>query len=154
VKRILCATDFSDASEAAIAEAQKLAAALGAEMVLLHVASEAPQWSETVYTPAVRHVFESQRAWAAAGLNAWVVVLAGSGVPARTLVRTGVAWEEILRVAREEQAELIVIGTHGSTGLNRLLLGSVAERVVRQARCPVLTVRPPGPVQKGATRCA
>ena len=150
MKRIVCATDFSDASEAAIVEAQQLAAALGAEIVLLHVTSEAPLWSETVYTPAVRRVFEGQRAWAAAGLDARIVALAGAGVPARARVETGVAWEEILRVARDEQADLIVIGTHGRTGLNRLLLGSVAERVLREAWCPVLTVRPPETAQKGA----
>jgi len=150
VKRIVCATDFSDAAEAAIVHAQGLAAALGAEILLLHVASEAPLWSETVYTPAVRRVFEGQRAWAAAALDSWVVALAGAGVPARARVEVGVAWEQILRVARDEAADLIVIGTHGRTGLNRLLLGSVAERVVREARCPVLTVRPPQGAQKGA----
>jgi nucleotide-binding universal stress UspA family protein len=61
----------------------------------------------------------------------------------RTIVRTGSANEEIVNLATDERAELIIIGTHGRTGLNRLLLGSVTERVIRFAPCPVLTVRKP-----------
>jgi nucleotide-binding universal stress UspA family protein len=57
-------------------------------------------------------------------------------------VRVGGAWSEIVRLATEEHADMIVMGTQGRTGLHRLLLGSVAERVIRQAPCPVLTVRP------------
>jgi len=53
----------------------------------------------------------------------------------------GVPAEEVLRVARRQRADLLVLGTHGRTGLRRALMGSVAERIVRQARCPLLTVR-------------
>ena len=150
MKRILCATDFSDAAEAAVEAAQRLGADIGAEVVLLHVTSEAPLWSETIYAPSVRRVFEGQRAWATGALGTTATALAAAGVPARVRVETGVAWEEILRVARDEQADVIVMGTHGRTGLNRLLLGSVTERVVRQAPCPVLTVRPADARRKGA----
>ena len=150
MKRFLCPTDFSEAAEAAVADAARLAAALGAEIVLLHVSSEAPLWSETLYTPKVRQVFESQRAWAATALETRVTALAAAGVPARAVVKSGVAWEEILRAAREEQVDVIVMGTHGRTGLNRMLLGSVTERVLRQASCPVLTVRPAASRAKGA----
>jgi nucleotide-binding universal stress UspA family protein len=150
MKRILCATDFSEASQAAVAEAGQLAGELKAEVLLLHVTSEAPLWSETIYTPATRELFEAQRAWATTALDTVVTVLATSGVTARARVETGVAWQEILRVAREDQADVIVMGTHGRTGVNRLLLGSVTERVVRQAPCPVLTVRAPEAARKGA----
>jgi nucleotide-binding universal stress UspA family protein len=61
----------------------------------------------------------------------------------RTIVRSGSAHEEIVNLATAERAELIIMGTHGRTGLNRLLLGSVTERVIRFAPCPVLTVRKP-----------
>ena len=61
----------------------------------------------------------------------------------RTIVRTGLAQEEIVNLATDERADLIIIGTHGRTGLNRLLLGSIADRVIRFAPCPVLTVRTP-----------
>ena len=140
--RILCPTDFSEPSEAAVREAQRLAAALGGELVLLHVTSDGPLWNETLYTPALRDVFEAQRQWAATALGTRAETLAAAGVPTRVLVESGVAWEAILRVAREQQADMIVMGTHGRTGLNRLLLGSVTERVLRQAPCPVLTVGP------------
>jgi nucleotide-binding universal stress UspA family protein len=61
----------------------------------------------------------------------------------RTIVRTGSANEEIVNLATDERAELIIMGAYGRTGLNRVLLGSVAERVIRFAPCPVLTVRKP-----------
>ena len=143
MKRILCPTDLSDAAEPAVEQASRLAGTLGAEVVLLYVASEAPLWNEPLYTRAVRRAFEAQRRWAENALAGRVAALAAAGVPARSLVRTGLAWEEIVRAASEEQADMIVMGTHGRSGLDRLLLGSVAERVVRQAPCPVLTVRPP-----------
>jgi nucleotide-binding universal stress UspA family protein len=142
MKRIVCATDFSTTSEAALAEAERLAGQLGAELVLLHVAVEAPLWREGLYTPEVRKVFESQRQWAANTLAARAAALEANGVPGRVLVKTGLPWQAIIDTARDEGAELIVIGTHGRSGLNRMLLGSVAERVVRQAPCPVLTVGP------------
>jgi nucleotide-binding universal stress UspA family protein len=67
-----------------------------------------------------------------------------SGVKVDTVLRHGPAWSEILAVAAETKADLIVMGTHGRRGLARALLGSVAEKVVRTASCPVMTVREPG----------
>jgi nucleotide-binding universal stress UspA family protein len=64
------------------------------------------------------------------------------GLAARGVLRTGAAAAEIAKTATEEDAGLIVVGTHGRTGLNRLVIGSVAERVVRIAPCPVLTIKP------------
>ena len=93
-------------------------------------------------TPALRRVFEAQRKWAADTLAARVVALAAEGIAARSVVKTGAAWEEIVRVAAEEHADMIVMGTQGRSGLERFMLGSVAERVVRRAPCPVLTLRP------------
>lgn len=150
MKRFLCPTDFSEPSQAAEGEAQRLAAALGAEIVLLHVMSEAPMWTESVRAAKVRQVFESQRTWATTALQTRADALAAAGVPARVVVATGVPCEEILRAARDEHADVIVMGTHGRTGLDRMLLGSVTERVVRQSACPVLTIRPPERIQKGA----
>jgi nucleotide-binding universal stress UspA family protein len=151
VKRLLCPTDFSDAAASAERQAATLARALGAELVLLHVASENPLWRETVGSTQVRAVFEAQRKWAADTLAARITALAAEGVSARSLVKVGVAWEEIVRAASDEHADLIVIGTHGRTGLDRLLLGSVAERVVRRAPCPVLSVRPDTPNLEGGS---
>ena len=142
MKRIVCPTDFSQAAATAERQAAALAGPLGAEIVLLHVASETPLWRETLGTPQVRAVFEAQRKWAADALAERAVALAGQGVSARGLVKVGVPWEQIVRLAADEGADMIVMGTHGRTGLDRLLLGSVTERVVRRAPCPVLTVRP------------
>ena len=86
-------------------------------------------------------MFEAQRKWAADTLAARAAVLAAEGTPARSVVKVGAAWEEIIRVAAEEHADMIVMATQGRTGLERFMLGSVADRVVRRAPCPVLTVR-------------
>jgi nucleotide-binding universal stress UspA family protein len=141
VKRIVCATDFSERAASAERQAVALARALGAELVLTHVGVDAPLWREGLHTPSVRAVFEAQHTWASETLAARAAALRAEGVPARAIVRVGPPWEEIVRVAAEEHADLIVMGTQGRTGLERLLLGSVAERVIRQAPCPVLTVR-------------
>jgi nucleotide-binding universal stress UspA family protein len=150
MKRIVCATDFSERAAAAERQAVQLAKALGAEIVLAHVASEAPLWREGFYTPDVRAVFEGQRQWAADSLAARAEALTAEGVVARGVVRVGLPWEEIVRLGAEEHADMIVMGTQGRTGLDRLLLGSVAERVIRRAPCPVLTVRPDTPDQESA----
>ncbi|HXD96793.1 MAG TPA: universal stress protein [Candidatus Acidoferrum sp.] len=142
MKRIVCPTDFSERAAPAERQAVRLARALGAELVLAHVGSEAPLWREGLYTPDVRAVFEGQRKWAADTLAVRAAELAAEGVATRSVVRVGEPAVEIVRLAAEEHADMIVMGTQGRTGLERLLLGSVAERVIRQAPCPVLTVRP------------
>ncbi len=141
MKRIVCPTDFSERAAPAERQAVGLAKAMGAEVVLVHVAIEAPLWREGLNTRDVRAVFETQRKWAADTLAARALALAADGVVARTVVRVGRPWDEIVRLAAEEHADMIVMGTQGRTGLDRLLLGSVAERVIRRAPCPVLTVR-------------
>ncbi|HUK63722.1 MAG TPA: universal stress protein, partial [Dongiaceae bacterium] len=102
------------------------------------------------YTPEVRTVFESARQWAADALAKRVTELAAEGLTARSVVRSGEPADEIVRLADEEHADMIVMGTQGRTGLERLMLGSVAERVIRRSRCPVLTVRPD--VNRGTRR--
>lgn len=142
MKCIVCPTDFSESAARAEQEAIRLAKALGAELVLAHVGADEMLWREGVNTPELRAVVEGQRKWAADSLAALARGLAADGVKARAVVTVGVPWKEIVRLAAEEHAEMIVIGTQGRTGLARLLLGSVAERVIRHAPCPVLTVRP------------
>lgn len=142
MKRIILATDFSERAGAAERQAVDLARALGAELVLVHVVSEAPLWREGLYSRDVRAVFEAQRRWATETLASRARALTADGVVSRGVVRVGPAWDEIVRLAAEEKADLLVVGTQGRTGLERLLLGSVAERVIRRAPCPVLTVRP------------
>lgn len=130
-QQILAATDFSDNAEAAVAFAVRTAGALGARLHLLHVLSPAAEKDVTrLLTDAAR----------TAGPIVAVVSTA-AGNPA----------EEILSYAAKHGIDLIVLGAHGRTGLSRLLLGNVAERVLRAARCPVLVV-PAGPVETEPAR--
>lgn len=141
---ILHPTDFSECAAHAEAEAARLASRLGATLVLLHVAVEAPLYSEGILSmKATQQVYEAQRKWAGETLEHRVTALRATGIDARWVLRPGVPFEEIVAAAGDERADLIVMGTHGRTGLSRFLLGSVAERVIRLAPCPVLTVRSP-----------
>jgi len=142
--RIVVPTDFSGCAEEAWALAQRLTAAFDAELVLTHVLVETPLYSEGPFTmEKTREVFQAARRWAADTLEQWAAKARGAGLHVRVVLRTGVPHEEILALAADEKADLVVIGTHGRGGINRALLGSVADRVVRLAPCPVLTVREP-----------
>ena len=133
VQQILVATDFSEGAAAAFGVAVYYARVLHARLHLLHVFSE----SEVEVTRLLAD------AAAQAAPDVPVIVARAGGDPA----------EEILRYATEQPIDLIVVGTHGRTGVSRLLLGSVAERVMRGARCPVLVVpAPPAPaIPSGVT---
>ena len=76
-------------------------------------------------------------------LEKWADAAREKGISVRTLVRTGSPYQEIVDLATDERADLVAMGTHGRSGVSRLLLGSVADRVIRLAPCPVLTVRKP-----------
>ena len=140
--RLLVPTDFSAGSDRAWAVARRLAARLDAELVLVHVLVETPLYSEGPFTmKRARDVFDAARAWAVKTLGEWTAAAAAAGLSARWAVRTGVPHAEIAGAAAQERADLVVIGTHGRGGLDRALLGSVADRVIRLAPCPVVTVR-------------
>ncbi|MFI5376610.1 MAG: universal stress protein [Candidatus Rokuibacteriota bacterium] len=142
--RIIVPTDFSSCSEDAWRLAQRLAGMSGAELVLTHVLTEAPLFREGPFImPKVREVFEAARSFADAALEEWAAKARAEGLSARAALRSGVAYQEIVTLAVDERADLIVIGTHGRGGIDRALLGSVADRVIRLAPCPVLTVREP-----------
>lgn len=139
---MLVPTDFSSQSERAWGLARRLALAVGAEVVLVHVFVEAPFYSEGPFAAdRIREVYASGRTWVQEQLKRWETTARGEGLVAKALLRTGVPHEEIVAAAREEGADLVVIGTHGRGGVDRLLLGSVADRVIRLAPCPVLAVR-------------
>jgi universal stress protein A len=140
--KILHPTDFSDCATQAQALAVELAGKLDAEIVLLQVLVETPLYGEGVLSvPHVQTVYDAQRKWAEESLEARVGDLRQGGTKASWRLQVGVPFEEIVKVAEEERADMIVMGTHGRSGLNRVLLGSVAERVIRLAPCPVLTAR-------------
>ena len=142
MKHIVCPTDFSEPAALAERQAVRLALALGAEIVLLHVATEAALWRESVFTADLRGVFEAQRKWAQEALAQRAVALANEGVTARGVVKVGAAWSEIVRFATDEHADMIVMGSHAGP-LRRLLLGSAASAVLRDADIPVLVVVEP-----------
>lgn len=133
-RTILFATDFSGPSRAAQQYAVQLADKLGATLHAFHAVSE------DVFVPAPDL---AQRWWQAETERARKQLAADLGT-AKVVqeVRQGNAIQEILKYADDQHVDLIVIGTHGRTGLSRMLLGSVAEKVVRLSKCPVLTVPP------------
>jgi universal stress protein A len=140
---IIHPTDFSEEAVAAERQALELARRLGAELLLLHVSVETPLYAEGALGMVdVKGVYERQARWAEQQLADRATLLTKNGVPTRWRRRVGLVHDAICEVAREERADYIVIGTHGRGGIARFMLGSVADRVVRTAPCPVLTVRP------------
>ena len=141
ITTILVPTDFSPASKGALAYARLLTERFGASLHVVHVCEEAVMaaaWTEGYamsllqLREQIKESSEKQLAALVAGLGA---------VPASTEVLSGSPAKAIVEAARARKASVIVMGTHGFGALNHLLLGSVAERVVRTAPCPVLTVR-------------
>ena len=137
VNRILVPVDFSGPSLAAMSYAHSLAALHDASLTVLHVVE--PFHADMLMdTTAIQR---EQRTAAFKQLRALVAREFPAGAKATAKLRTGHPVETITRFARESGADLIVLSTHGRTGLSRALMGSVAERVVRHAPCPVLVVR-------------
>ena len=142
VHRILAPTDFSDISVETIARADELAEHFGAELLVLHVIPPVPTLpSDPHYNFEVPAYQEALKENADRRLAETVRSQLGTEVRTRCLVTHGDPAREIVRVAQEEEVGLIVIATHGLTGWQHIVFGSVAEKVVRTARCPVLTVR-------------
>jgi nucleotide-binding universal stress UspA family protein len=142
-RRILHPSDFSGASGAAFKKAIEMAKAGRGELMLVHVVSPvAPVAGEGYISPKMyEEIAASSRAWAQKQLDKLVAKAKTSGVRAKGSVLEGSAHEQVVRFARSKHADLIVMGTHGRSGLAKLFLGSVAGRVVAAAPCPVLTVR-------------
>jgi nucleotide-binding universal stress UspA family protein len=140
---ILHPTDFSKASNAAFARALADARAGRSELLVLHVLSPVvPVAGEGYVSPAVyEQMSESTQAWAQKQLDRLLAKARAARVRARGLLVEGVAHEQIVRTAKRQRVGVIVIGTHGRTGVARFFLGSVAARVAAAAPCPVLTVR-------------
>lgn len=142
--RILWPTDFSPGAKAALPHALNLAAGAGAELVVLHALSVAPMYSVPELSAGVWDEWDKQaRAEAVRQLEKLAPQLKKAKIRTKTLLVRGVPFEQILRAAKRLKCDLIVLATHGRTGLRHVLMGSVAENVVRRASCPVLTVRPP-----------
>ncbi len=147
-KTLLVPHDFSSSANHAAAIARDESKLHGARLLLLHVIDLPTSIKpDTVIVPdatgAPVNVKDYAIASAEAHLQDIVARLAKDGVTATPFIRVGNPVDEINSFVDEEKVSLIVMGTHGRTGLQHLLVGSVAERVVRTATCPVLTVRHP-----------
>ena len=146
MKRILVPIDFSDCSRAAFEQALAMAKHLGLEIELLHVFNlPAIAGAGEVLIALPDGPYQSALAWmkqqSEEAMEKFVAEFDTGLVPIATRVEPGRPEETILAAAHEDRFDLIVMGTHGRSGLSHLVLGSVAERVVRLAHCPVLTVK-------------
>ena len=144
-KNILSPTDFSEHSYKAIKVAGELALHFSARLVVLHVVSLTPLITGSVDTPGFDVAYYQQELEkdAREQLQDVIKKLVSKDVKNfASMIASGSYPDEILRIAREEKSDLIVIGTRGRTGVAHLVLGSVAERVVQLAPCPVLTIGP------------
>ncbi len=146
IKKILCPTDFSENSKHAMKYALTLAALSQAELELFHVVEPItyPQSTE-LFEPVLDEVELTMKMGAAfqKQLEDQVAALKEEYPKIEGKIVTGNTFLEIIQVARDENVDMIVMGTHGRTGLAHVLIGSVAEKVVREAPCPVLTVKHP-----------
>jgi universal stress protein A len=142
-RRILHASDFSPASRAAFAKSIELAKTHRATLFVLHVLTVVLPYAGEGYIPPKiwDDIAEGQRRGAQRELDRLLARARRAGVRVKGLLVVGTPYETITRMARRQRADLLVLGTHGRTGLSKMLLGSVAERVLRTASCPVVTVR-------------
>ena len=144
-KKILCPTDFSEPAFVALKRAEELARHFEAELIVAHVIPPlpGPHSFPDPQAPLNFDVPLFQQELAIKAEQMLKDLVSHHKVETRNLVTTGEAAPEILRIAQQEHADLIVIASHGLTGWRRLGQGSVAEQVVRQATCPVLTIVAP-----------
>jgi nucleotide-binding universal stress UspA family protein len=137
-KKLCCAVDFGEPSRAAMEQAADLARFLGADLTIAHVVVPVPPAASDVLV-ASRGVAEMEAEEEEEALEAWrAEAEVRAGRPVRTRLLVGDPPREIARLVRESGCDLVVVGTHGRTGLRRAVMGSVAERIVREAPCAVL----------------
>jgi nucleotide-binding universal stress UspA family protein len=141
---ILFATDFSEISEYAYDYAYTLAKKFNSKLIVMHVINE-PVDLRGFYVPHIsfesleKEIEDAAEKMMKKFCSGRLTDLASSD----TVIVSGIPYDEIINKADKEDVSLIVLGTHGRAGLDHLLFGSTAERVVRRARCPVMTIRPP-----------
>ena len=149
LERILVPTDFSDHAEQAIRHAAAIARWSGAELIVLHVVEKFMDYSllysdifpfQTPTQDAYRVIEDRIKVRISTALEEF----AAEGLRSRALVTTGSPHVEIIRISEREAVDLVVIATHGRSGLTHAILGSTAEKVVRRAPCPVLVIRKNG----------
>lgn len=144
VKKILCAVDFSEATPVVAQWAVEQARSSGAGLLVLYVAPDLGRYSNFhIRDNRIEDMAQSILDGARTNMEECLAEHF-PGVEAQGLLATGYAPEEILKAVREHGCDLIVMGTHGRKGIDRIIFGSVAEKVVKTSPVPVLTIRPYG----------
>jgi nucleotide-binding universal stress UspA family protein len=142
LKRILLPTDFSESARHALTYATSFAREYKAEVLLLHVVENLTVgYASDLFPVPMAEVFDEISGYAKVELGKLATEVRTKGITVREQVVQGKPSLEILRIAREEAVDMIVLGTHGKGLLDQALFGSTAERVLRKSPCPVLTVR-------------
>ncbi|SKA80371.1 universal stress protein [Desulfobaculum bizertense] len=142
IKKILCAVDFSDYSPRVAEYARLMAEKFDAEITVVYIAPSLNQYVGFHVPPSSIENFVGEIVSGAESTMDHFIEKNFKGLTVSGRVGTGYAAEEILQAALDDSADLIIIGTHGRKGIDRILFGSVAEKVVKGSLCPVLTVRP------------
>ncbi len=152
LKRILVPTDFSEPAQEAFKDAVELAQHFSAQLLMVHIVPPVPVPYQPMVSPApafdITAYLQDLVKISRDSLQDYVTEHVPQGVPATVSVTAGDPAYEILRLAKELEADTIVIATHGHGGWRHFLFGSVAEKVVRQAECPVLVVHAPPEAKK------
>jgi nucleotide-binding universal stress UspA family protein len=142
ISNILLATDFSEVSRAALAYACNLARSYGSKIFVTHVVAPEPYLTVPLEPiPVDLDLFWNREKQ---NMAEFVAAKALEEIPHEDILQRGELWDVIAHVIDQHMIDLIVTGTHGRKGLKKVVLGSVAEKIYRQAKCPVLTVRPEG----------
>ena len=144
IQRILCPLDFSEFSAKAYDHAQSLARHYQAKLFLVHVIQPIfADYPHYVHPNTAQDLFQDLRTHAEQQLQEFVTSHTRSGIEPESMVSEGMVTDQILAFAEAQAVDLIVMGTHGRQGFDHLLLGSVTEKILRKARCPVLAVSKP-----------
>jgi universal stress protein A len=147
LNKILVPTDFSDFGKSALVYGCALAARFDSELHLLHVSPDAAMLLPEAASLGAENLVVQAEALERAAMEQLERLPSDGWENCQKIVRvnkSGIPFSEILQYAKGEEIDLIVIGTHGRSGLAHLLMGSVAENVVRKSPCPVMTVKPEG----------
>ncbi|WP_319541723.1 universal stress protein [uncultured Pseudodesulfovibrio sp.] len=142
VKKILCAVDFSDYSPMVADYANMIAKCSGAQVIVLYVAPSLSQYVGFHVPPSSIESFVGEIVTGAEDTMNTFVAENFKDLNIEGKVVTGYPAEEILAISEAEGVDMVVMGTHGRKGIDRILFGSVAEKVVKSSKAPVLTVRP------------
>jgi nucleotide-binding universal stress UspA family protein len=142
-QRFLVPVDFSEYANQALDYALNLAGKLDARLTLLHVIQSIPLGGADMGVTLPYTYIQDLEAEIMQSMESYLARVTAAGLEGEMVVAHGVPFHEIVETAKTQQVDLIVMGTHGRTGLQHMLLGSVAEKVVRLAPCPVLVARQP-----------